>query len=112
MKIKQISFLVYVARMLAVGFAQGPPQHMFYTMLDRYVPGRVFSAIATKIVLDQLIASPMCIGIFFLGLGVLEGKDLTEEFSELRNKFWTVYMVCSLTGYLNYKRCVCLNIFK
>ncbi|GFG33851.1 hypothetical protein Cfor_11050 [Coptotermes formosanus] len=57
-------------RMFVIGLAQGPPQHIFYKFLDRSFPGRDLKSISRKILLDQLIASPVCICIFFFGMGL------------------------------------------
>ncbi|XP_069703418.1 mpv17-like protein 2 isoform X2 [Periplaneta americana] len=80
-------------RMFAVGLAQGPPQHVFYKFLDRSLPKRDFRSISKKVLLDQLIASPVCICIFFFGMGYLEGHTWDEIVSESRRKFLSIYMV-------------------
>jgi protein Mpv17 len=79
--------------MFVIGLAQGPPQHVFYKFLDRSFPGRDFKSISRKILLDQLIASPICICIFFFGMGYLEGHTWDETISESKMKFLSVYMV-------------------
>ena len=87
------SFIFFVGRMFVIGLAQGPPQQIFYKFLDRSFPGRDFKSISRKILLDQLIASPLCICIFFFGMGYLECHTWGETISESKMKFLTVYMV-------------------
>lgn len=79
--------------MLIVGTAQGPLNHWWYWWLDRYLPGRKITTIGKKILADQLIASPLGSGSFFLGLGLLEGKTLLQSWEEFSNKFIMVYLV-------------------
>ncbi|KDR21081.1 mpv17-like protein 2 [Zootermopsis nevadensis] len=80
-------------RMFVVGLTQGPPQHIFYKFLDRGLPRRDFRSISIKIIIDQLIASPVCICIFFFGMGYLEDQTWDEIISESKKKFLTVYLV-------------------
>ncbi|XP_066993584.2 mpv17-like protein 2 [Anabrus simplex] len=82
-----------INRMFWVGLAQGPPQHVFYKWLDRIVPKRDFPSITKKIVLDQLIASPMCLVIFFVGLGLFEKHEASRIISEMKSKFLIIYTV-------------------
>jgi protein Mpv17 len=79
--------------MFVVGLALGPPQHIFYKFLDWSLPRRDFKSISSKIILDQLIASPVCICIFFFGMGYLEDHTWDEIISESKKKFLSVYMV-------------------
>jgi protein Mpv17 len=79
--------------MFIIGLAQGPPQHIFYKFLDWRLPRRDFKSISKKILLDQLIASPVCICIFFFGMGYLEGHTWDEIITETKMKFLTIYMV-------------------
>jgi len=79
--------------MLIVGTAQGPLNHWWYWWLDRYLPGRKITTIGKKILADQLIASPLGSGSFFLGLGLLEGKTLLQSWEEFSNKFIMVYLM-------------------
>ncbi|XP_023722950.1 mpv17-like protein 2 isoform X2 [Cryptotermes secundus] len=80
-------------RMFIVGLAQGPPQHIFYKFLDWHLPRRDFKSISRKILLDQLIASPVFICIFFFGMGYLESHTWDEIISESKMKFFSIYMV-------------------
>lgn len=79
--------------MLVVGLLQGPFHHCFYTMLDRVLPGRNAKSVVKKTLLDQSIASPVCLAIFFIGLGVLESRKVGEMCKELKLKFCETWKV-------------------
>lgn len=55
--------------MLAVGTALGPCMHYWYQWLDRLYPGRAMNVVTKKVLIDQLIASPMIWFGFFIGEG-------------------------------------------
>lgn len=76
-----------------VGLLQGPFNHYFYTTLDRYLPGKNAMSLMKKTILDQTIASPSCLGIFFVGLGLLERRNLQEIQGEVRLKLFDVWKV-------------------
>lgn len=79
--------------MMVVGLIQGPFHHWFYTILDRILPGRSAKSIIKKTLLDQSIASPTCLAIFFVGLGILEHHKVEEICKELKLKFWNTWKV-------------------
>ncbi|XP_075218364.1 mpv17-like protein 2 isoform X2 [Lycorma delicatula] len=81
-----------IMNMTLVGFAIGVPQHYFYSNLDLRLPGNSKATVFKKIIMDQLVASPCGIFIFFFGLGLLEHRNLSSGYKEIRNKFTTVYM--------------------
>ncbi|XP_033636457.1 mpv17-like protein 2 isoform X2 [Asterias rubens] len=80
-------------RMLTIGILLGPLNHYWYLGLDRFLPGIKGRTIAKKILLDEIIASPVMTSIFFVGMGLLEGKTWAESVNVLKKKFLTVYMV-------------------
>jgi len=80
-------------RMLIVGTVQGPPNHWWYCWLDRVLPGKSMSTVCKKIVADQLIASPLGSGSFFLGVGLLEGRTVPQCWDEYKSKFAMVYLM-------------------
>lgn len=45
-----------------------------------------------KILTDQVLISPFCIGHYFYTAGLLEGKSLTESTEVVKSKFFTVYI--------------------
>lgn len=87
---------VRTKNMVIVGLFQGPFHHYFYLMLDRILPGRSAMTIIKKTCLDQSIASPTCLGIFFIGLGLLEQRNLKDIQNEIKLKFWETWKVRSL----------------
>ncbi|KYM96325.1 Mpv17-like protein 2 [Cyphomyrmex costatus] len=52
--------------MMIVGLLQGPFHHWFYMLLDKVLPGRNAKSVLKKTFLDQSIASPTCLTIFFV----------------------------------------------
>ncbi|KAK7874548.1 hypothetical protein R5R35_013122 [Gryllus longicercus] len=82
-----------VHRMFWVGIIQGPPQHIFFKCLDKYYPGHDYISIMKKILLDQVIQSPLCIALFFVSNGILEGQEFSVTVSELKKKFIVVYCI-------------------
>lgn len=96
--------------MTVVGLLQGPFHHYFYGVLERYIPGRNPSSILKKTLLDQTIASPTCLGIFFFGLGALERKNLDETWSQNSTKIfdtWKVSFNFIFIIFLNSILCIC-----
>lgn len=82
--------------MMIVGLLQGPFHHWFYMILDDILPGKSAKSVVKKICLDQSIASPICLMIFFVGLGILEHHKLEEICKELKVKFrktWKVRII-------------------
>ncbi|XP_076292058.1 mpv17-like protein 2 isoform X1 [Lasioglossum baleicum] len=84
---------VRTKNMTTVGLIQGPFHHWFYLVLDKVIPGRCAVSVVKKTCLDQSIASPTCLGIFFIGLGVLESRKLEEIYDELRVKLYDTWKV-------------------
>nr|CAD7609347.1 unnamed protein product [Timema genevievae] len=93
MKEDTAQFREYTGRMFLVGLATGPPQHIFYKVLDGCIPRRDFRSISMKILIDQLVASPMCLLIFFFGMGYLELRNYQCIVDEMKEKFITIYTV-------------------
>lgn len=79
--------------MTIVGLLQGPFHHWFYTILDRVLPGRNAKSVVKKTLLDQSIASPTCLAIFYIGLGILERHKVEEICNELKLKFYETWKV-------------------
>ncbi|XP_061072701.1 mpv17-like protein [Conger conger] len=57
--------------------------------LERLWPGGGVKRVAGKVFLDQLIAAPLTISAFYIGLSVLEGRE--DPLEDWREKFWTSY---------------------
>lgn len=79
--------------MTVVGLVQGPFHHWFYMILDKVFPGRSAKSVLKKTLLDQSIASPTCLTIFFVGLGILESHNIEEICKELKLKFLETWKV-------------------
>ncbi|KAH8292706.1 hypothetical protein KR018_003224 [Drosophila ironensis] len=79
------------AHMATSGVTVGIICHYWYKMLDKRLPGRTMQVVAKKIVLDQLICSPIYISAFFVTLGLLEQKDKHEVWAEIKEKAWKLY---------------------
>lgn len=79
--------------MTIVGLLQGPFHHWFYMVLDKILPGRNAKSVLKKTFLDQSIASPTCLTIFFVGLGILESRKIEEIGKELKLKFGETWKV-------------------
>lgn len=84
---------VRTRNMMIVGLLQGPFHHWFYMILDRVVPGRNAMSVVKKTCLDQTIASPTCLAIFFIGLGLLENRNVEEIREEVKMKLYDTWKV-------------------
>ena len=56
------------ARMAAMGAFIGTIDTYWYTLLDSAIPGANGRQVAKKVLLDQIIWSPMCCSTFFFGM--------------------------------------------
>jgi len=79
-------------RMLTVGLLAGPPHHYFYTILDKFLPGRSGRTIMKKVLLDQIIAAPFFALLFIYGADLLEGRSLSHCWAEFKDKFPQIYL--------------------
>lgn len=73
---------------LTVGFLC----HHWYLWLDRFMPGRTLRIVAKKVIVDQLVLSPVQICVFFTTVGVLEGNNLKEVGREIIHKGHHLYL--------------------
>lgn len=78
-------------RMFITGCLIGPFGHFWYKALDSQFPGRGMALVLKKVLLDQLIASPIFGLIYFTGMGTLEGHSVMDTMREFRSKFWEFY---------------------
>jgi len=94
-------------RMFLVGLSQGPPHHYWYIYLDKLLPKKTLRTVCVKILADQIIAAPFFAITFFIGMGILEDKRLSECWSEFIKKFPVVYMfdwvIWPPTQYVNFR---------
>ncbi|KAK2844657.1 hypothetical protein Q5P01_011316 [Channa striata] len=78
------------ARVATVGFCfHANFNYHWLRGLERMLPGSGVKTVTGKVVVDQLIAAPLTISAFYIGLSLLENKeDLLEDW---RQNFWTSY---------------------
>ncbi|XP_030641344.1 mpv17-like protein [Chanos chanos] len=78
------------ARVALVGFCfHANFNYQWLKLLERAFPGGGTKRVTLKVFLDQLIASPATISVFYVGLSALEGKE--DPLEDWRTKFWTSY---------------------
>lgn len=59
--------------------------------LDSKLPGRTFNTVVKKVLVDQTIASPIVISLFFITLGIMRQESLNQTMTEIREKFIRLY---------------------
>ncbi|XP_054639194.1 mpv17-like protein [Dunckerocampus dactyliophorus] len=78
------------ARVATVGFCfHANFNYQWLRWLERMLPGGGVKAVMGKVVVDQLVAGPLTISAFYIGLSLLESKD--DLLEDWRQKFWTSY---------------------
>ncbi|XP_046968935.1 mpv17-like protein 2 [Vanessa cardui] len=73
------------------GAAVGVLCHHWYKVLDKFIIGKTFDMVAKKLLLDQLIFSPIMIVTFFGSLALFEKDPVGNFKEEVRDKFVTLY---------------------
>lgn len=74
------------------GMSIGIVCHYWYNFLDARMARRTIGTVLKKVLVDQVICSPLCIGIFFLTLAVLENSSLAEFKDEIQKKAHRLYI--------------------
>jgi len=74
------------------GLIFGPMCHFWYIFLDRWFPGNAARVVAKKLIVDQLICSPVVISSFLFVTCYLEGKRNEELKNEMIEKGKTLYL--------------------
>ncbi|XP_030606452.1 mpv17-like protein [Archocentrus centrarchus] len=78
------------ARVATVGFCfHANFNYHWLRGLEKMLPGGGVKAVTGKVVVDQLIAGPLTISAFYIGLSLLENKN--DPLEDWRQKFWTSY---------------------
>lgn len=83
----------FVAKLAALGLMIGPLCHYWYILLDKKFPTKSRSVIFRKVMLDQLIAAPLCNVLSIVGVLLLEGKCFDEIVENIKEKFLKIYAV-------------------
>lgn len=65
--------------------------HYWYSYLDSKLPGRTIATVAKKVLVDQIICSPVTITVFFVTLALLENSSARQFAEEVRRKAWRLY---------------------
>ncbi|XP_069669248.1 mpv17-like protein 2 [Periplaneta americana] len=78
--------------MSLTGMTIGVFCHHSYKWLDSLFPGRTLRTVIKKVLVDQLINSPICITIFFATLSCLERSSFETFVKELKQKGWRLYV--------------------
>ena len=93
-------------RMAISGSTVGVICHFWYQYLDRLLPGRSIQIVIKKVIIDQIICSPICISVFFITIGLFESKSLEELRNDIKNKFirlyaaeWVVWPVAQIVNF-------------
>ena len=80
------------------GLLLGPFCHYWYLYLDRWFPGRTFRIIVKKLIVDQIICSPVVIGSYLAITSWFEGRrgealkrELIEKGKTLYKADWAVW---------------------
>ncbi|KAK4291870.1 hypothetical protein Pmani_035320 [Petrolisthes manimaculis] len=77
--------------MTCSGITVGALCHHWYNLLDRRLPGHTIQVALKKLLVDQLLFSPVCLTVFFLSLGLFKGGDWQEFLTDLQHKGWRLY---------------------
>lgn len=73
------------------GMTVGVFCHHWYQFLDNKLPGRTIKLVLKKVLIDQTIASPCIIFLFFVTLGVLKRSSPDEVWEEMKDKALRLY---------------------
>ena len=77
--------------MACSGLTVGIFCHYWYRVLDSRMPGRNFPMVMKKVLVDQIVASPIVILIFFATLGLMRKESYEETMEEIEHKFLRLY---------------------
>lgn len=66
--------------------------HGYYKYLDKRWPGTSMKMVMGKLVVDQLVCSPLVIGTFFITLAILEQSSMENFIEEVKQKAWRLYV--------------------
>merc|ERR1712179_22087 len=78
-------------QMSCTGLTVGVLCHHWYKMLDSKLPGRSLNIVWKKLLVDQLLFSPVCLTVFFITLGIFQGGNFEEFKINLQTKGLHLY---------------------
>ncbi|XP_073492981.1 mpv17-like protein 2 [Phyllobates terribilis] len=78
-------------RMFIIGNCLGPLDHYWYIWLDRLLPRATVQVVVKKVLLEQILVSPILGVLFFVGVGSMEGQSIRNSWAEFQGKFWEMY---------------------
>ncbi|XP_012286257.1 mpv17-like protein 2 [Orussus abietinus] len=74
------------------GMSIGIICHHWYRYLDSKISGRTIGIVLKKVVIDQLVCSPLCIATLFFTLAILEKTSLSNFKEEVKGKAHKLYV--------------------
>ncbi|XP_050399443.1 mpv17-like protein 2 [Patella vulgata] len=77
--------------MACTGLVIGAFCHYWYLYLDKFFPGTAFRTLIKKVLIDQIVCSPIYIGMYFVTIGMLENMTVKEIAAEVLVKGSTIY---------------------
>lgn len=84
---------MFVGKMFIVGTIQGPLHHYFYKWMDNAMKIVSVANVTKKILLDQMVLSPVIILAFLYPAGWLNNQSTKECNEEVVAKFGKIYAV-------------------
>lgn len=79
-------------KVAAAGFVIGPFIHYWYKYLDQIFPGRCMRTVTKKVVIDQIICSPIVIALYLYTTSFFERKTVKEINKEVMPKSVALYV--------------------
>ncbi|XP_047027126.1 mpv17-like protein 2 isoform X2 [Helicoverpa zea] len=79
------------AQMAFSGSTAGVICHHWYIVLDKVIIGRTLHMAIKKLLMDQLICSPIVILSFFATVAIFEDDPFANFTEEVHDKFWILY---------------------
>lgn len=81
---------VRTIHMGAAGLTTGIVSHYWYILIDIIIPGSTVKAVVKKVLYDQILFSPVNLGVYFGTVAIFEGsiEQLKEELLEKGSKIY------------------------
>jgi protein Mpv17 len=74
------------------GLVIAPFVHYWYVFLDRWLPGRTFCVLCKKVLVDQVVCSPIYLSMFIVSMGFMENKSWSEFKTVVKEKGSVLYL--------------------